>query len=490
MSNTTSQHTTIDTLQPHEVWKHFIAINAIPRASKKEERIIAYIKDFGESLNLETIVDQVGNVIIKKPTSTSNSTPSLILQGHLDMVHQKNNDSDFDFDHSGIDMYITDGWVRARGTTLGADNGLGVAAIMAILESKTIKHPAIEALFTIDEETGMTGAKGLSKNILTGTTLLNFDTEDDEEIGIGCAGGIDITATRKYDIHPINQKSHQAIQISISGLKGGHSGMDIHLGLANANKLLIRAIMKAAQKYKVSLSSIAGGSLRNAIPREAMAIFYIPIEDLSDVECLLEQSIFEIKQEYNPLEPTINFTFSSIDADLKVINATESLKLIYVLNGIHNGVFRYSPSLPCLVETSNNLAKITLSEGTAEILCLTRSSIESSRTALVDCITSVLSLGSFDIATSGDYPGWTPNPDSAILKVIKDTYVKTFNHEPKVGACHAGLECGIISSKYPNVDMVSYGPTILGAHSPDERVNIDSVNKFWQLTLILLERLS
>lgn len=489
MSTTNVQNTTLDSLQPHEVWKHFIAINAIPRASKKEEQIIDYMKSFGESLNLETIVDKVGNVIIKKPASTHSTALALILQGHLDMVHQKNNDSNFDFDHSGIEMYVDDGWVRAKGTTLGADNGLGVAAIMAILESKTLKHPAIEALFTIDEETGMTGAKGLEENLLSGTTMLNFDTEDDEEIGIGCAGGIDITATRRYQTQTVNPDHYHGIHLTLKGLKGGHSGMDIHIGLGNANKLMARLLKKIADNSEVIIVCMAGGSLRNAIPREASASILLPVSNWVKLETLIKTSIDEIVQEYHFLDPNIDFQYAISEGNKTGMNTTDSATIIDVINGVHNGVFRYSPALPSLVETSNNLAKVTISGGVVELLCLTRSSVESSKTALVEVISSVVGLGGFSVVTSGDYPGWTPNADSAILKIVRDTYTSIFHHEPLVGACHAGLECGIISSKYPSVDMVSYGPTILGAHSPDERANIDSVNKFWTFTVKLLERL-
>lgn len=471
-------------LDHQEIWKNFEAINAVPRASKKEERIIAFMVAFGKNLGLETIEDEVGNVIIKKPaTPGKEGAPTLILQSHLDMVHQKNNDTDFDFDTQGIQMYIDGDWVKAKGTTLGADNGLGVATIMGILESKTIPHPAIEALFTIDEETGMTGAKGLKGGLLDSSILLNLDTEDDHHLDIGCAGGIDVTATINYT--PETAKVQQYYNITVKGLNGGHSGMEIHKGLGNANKIMNRLLYVLNQEHNIAISSIDGGGLRNAIPRESVAI----IATDSDFDATFNATVAAIKAEYQTVDPGLEITLTPISEKSEVLPKAFQNQLLSTIYAAHNGVYRMSADFDDLVETSNNVARVLVKDGTAKVLCLTRSSVESSKTDLAQQLKATFELLGATIEMNGDYPGWQPNADSQILKVMQQNYQDVFGEQPDVVACHAGLECGILATNYPGMDMISFGPTILGAHSPEERVSISSVNKFWKLLLETLDKI-
>ncbi len=477
----------IRTLEPKVLWNKFADLNAVPRPSKKEERVIAFMKKFGEDLGLETIVDTVGNVIIRKPaTPGMENRKAVVLQSHLDMVHQKNADTVFDFDTQGIEMYVDGDWVRAKGTTLGADNGLGVATIMAVLESKTIEHPAIEALFTIDEETGMTGAIGLKGGLLNGDILLNLDTEEDDEIGVGCAGGIDITATKTY-AQENTPEGTVGYTIEIKGLNGGHSGMDIIKGLGNANVFMNRLLFKGFEKYGLRVSSIKGGSLRNAIPRESSALVVVDELNSKAFEDGIAIEAANIKAEYAGLEAYLNITLQKTDLPKQVmeIGAQESaIKSIYAaLNGVH----RMSPDIEGLVETSNNIAKIIISEGEATVLCLTRSSVDSNKDDLANKLTSCFELGGFEVELSGSYPGWTPNMNSSIVKSTAEIYKRINNKEANVAACHAGLECGILGTHYPNMEMVSFGPTIKGAHSPDERASISSSQKYWHFFLEVLK---
>jgi len=474
-------------IEPIAVWNNFADLNEVPRASKKEEQVIEFIKEFGNSLELETYEDTVGNVIIKKPaTKGLENRKTVVLQAHLDMVHQKNNDTDFDFSTEGIKMYIEGDWVKAEGTTLGADNGLGVAAIMAILENKDIPHPELEALFTIDEETGMTGAKNLDNEILKGEILLNLDTEEDDEIGIGCAGGVDITATQEYKPEkPAAEIS--AFFIKIKGLNGGHSGMDIIKGLGNANKLMNRLLYEAYIQSDLQIVSIDGGGLRNAIPRESEAIVLVPKSKLSAFEEAFENTSNVIKEEYSSLEEELEITLIESEVPTQVMSSELTEKLLKTIYAAHNGVYRMSPDVEGLVETSNNIARVEVSQGKITVLCLTRSSVESGKADLAQTLKSAFELGGFDVETSGDYPGWQPNPDSEILEVLKAVYEKQNKEKPKVEACHAGLECGILLDHYPNLDTVSFGPTIRGAHSPDERASISSTQKFWKFLLEVLE---
>ncbi|MGY5850935.1 aminoacyl-histidine dipeptidase [Salegentibacter sp. F14] len=479
----------IRNLEPKELWNNFADLNAVPRPSKNEDRVIAFIKDFGEKLQLETQVDQTGNVLIRKPaTPGMEDRKSIVLQAHLDMVHQKNNDTDFDFDNSGIQMYVDGDWVKAEGTTLGADNGLGVASMMAILESKDLPHPDIEALFTIDEETGMTGAKNLNPSMLKGEILLNLDTEEDDEIGIGCAGGVDITALRDYELEDTPDNS-VGYKIKVKGLKGGHSGMDIIKGLANANKLLTRVLYESNKDFGLRLSEFDGGGLRNAIPRESNAIVAI---DRSNTETFLNETLVqvrEIKAEFSSLEPNLEIEIVEVDVPAKVMKVEDQLDVIRALSAAHNGVYRMSPDIEGLVEASNNIASVSIADGKVKVNCLTRSSVESSKNDLAHNLQAAFELAGFKVKFSGEYPGWAPNPNSAILKVLDELYQKHNNTKADIAACHAGLECGIIGHHYPEMDMISFGPTIRGAHSPDERASISSAQKYWKFLQDVLKNI-
>ncbi len=475
-------------LEPRTIWKNFSKLNAVPRASKKEERVIAFIVQFGESFGLETIKDEVGNVIIRKPgTAGMEHRKMVTLQSHLDMVHQKNSNINFDFDTQGIQMYKEEDWVKAKGTTLGADNGMGVAAIMSLLESTDIAHPPLEALFTIDEETGMTGAFGLKGGLLKGDILLNLDTEEDDEIDIGCAGGIDITATKSYGITPMIP-GEVGVEIVVKGLAGGHSGMDIHKGLGNANKIMNRLLF-CGNEFDFRISTLHGGGLRNAIPRESRCELNVEENQLSSFLEVLNEETRKIKTEFKLKEPNLDIVLEVLEKPFSDLMELESQEvLLRTLYGLHNGVYRMSPSMENLVETSNNIAKVIVADGVIEIGCLTRSSIESGKMDLANTLKSVFELGGFSVSFSGSYPGWNPNMELKILKVATSVYGQLFNEEPRVVACHAGLECGILGQNYPNMDMISFGPTIKGAHSPDERVSISSVQKFWKFLLEILRQ--
>lgn len=465
----------ITQIEPQIVWKNFAALNAIPRPSKKEEKVIEFIKNFGENLGLETIVDEVGNVIIKKPaTPGMEDRKAIVMQSHLDMVCQKNNDVLFDFETQGIQMEVDGDWLKAKGTTLGADNGLGVAAIMSVLESSDIPHPALEALFTIDEETGMTGAIGLKPGQLSGEILLNLDTEEDDEIDIGCAGGIDVTAWQNYNLE---DAKGQIVKIEIKGLQGGHSGMDIHKGFGNANVILGRLLYTGVYNQNIQLISIDGGGLRNAIPREANAVFSVRnVVEFIDNANILKASILE---EFANVEKDLQINIENFSTTEKAISEEDSKKIILALKSAHNGVYRMSPDVADLVETSNNIARVELKDGTLKILNLSRSSVDSTKFAVAEQLKSVFELAGFEVEFSGSYPGWKPKPGSEIVKIMEKIYERDFGSKPHVDACHAGLECGIIGANYPEMEMVSFGPTIRGAHSPEEKANIPSTQKFW-----------
>ncbi len=476
----------IRALEPTAVWANFANLNAVPRPSKKEEKVISFMLDFGRKLNLETFEDQVGNVIIRKPGTKGLEDKRMItLQSHLDMVHQKNSDTNFDFDTQGIAMYLDGEWVKARGTTLGADNGMGVAAIMALLQSTDIPHPPLEALFTIDEETGMTGAMGLEAEVLKGSVLLNLDTEDDDEIDIGCAGGIDITAKRTYRQIPVKD-DEIGFEISVSGLQGGHSGMDIHRGFGNANKIMNRLLYLAHESFDMSISSIDGGGLRNAIPRESRAIIVLSKSERDAFTDQFQKWAEMIKAELAVNEPQLSVSLSPQSAPELKMDPADQDQVLKTIYGIHNGVYAMSASIADLVETSNNLARVNIHEGNIGVMCLTRSSVDTAKMDLARTLRAVFELGGFTVEFSGAYPGWNPNPDSEILTILKARYEALFNEEPNVVACHAGLECGILGQNYPEMDMISFGPTIRGAHSPDERVSVASVQKFWKFLLDIL----
>ncbi|MHA7058030.1 aminoacyl-histidine dipeptidase [Aquimarina sp. M1] len=479
----------IRNLEPKALWNKFADLNAVPRPSKKEERVIAFMKDFGESLGLPVAIDEVGNVLIRKPaTSGMEDKKMVVMQSHLDMVHQKNTNTTFDFDKQGIEMYVDGDWVRAKGTTLGADNGLGVATIMAILESDDISHPAIEALFTIDEETGMTGAMGLKSNWLKGEILLNLDTEEDDEIGVGCAGGVDVTAERMYKEEDVPE-GKTAYTISVTGLSGGHSGMDIHKGLGNANKIMNRLLFDGFENFGLRVHKIKGGSLRNAIPRESFATVVVDSIQSEAFEFELNELIFTNKKELSVVDPNLTVELRTVDLPNKVMELGVQEGLLKSLYAAHNGVYKMSLSIPDLVETSNNIAKVNIGEGNIKIECLTRSSVESTKLDLVNKLRASFELIGCEVTTDGDYPGWAPNMNSPILKVLDELYQKINGEKAHVAACHAGLECGILGQHYPNMDMISFGPTILGAHSPDERASISSAQKYWSFVKKILENI-
>ena len=429
--------------EPKALWNYFADLNEVPRASKKEERVIAFIKQFGESLDLDTMVDHIGNVIIKKPaTSGMEDRQIVVLQSHLDMVHQKNNDTDFDFDTEGIKMIVEDDWIRADGTTLGADNGIGVATIMSILASNDIEHPPLEALFTIDEETGMTGALELKGGLLDASIMLNLDTEDDDELTIGCAGGIDVTATGSYQTEstPYGFKS---FKITIKGLSGGHSGMDINKGLGNANKLMNRLLTEIDTGMEMIIHWVDGGGLRNAIPRESVAAIGIADSDISELEDILTEIGGIFIDEYSVTDENLEVVLEPIDTIDSVLHRSFQSKILKSIYACPSGIYRMSPDIDDLVQTSNNLARVLIKDGAYEILCLTRSSVDTEKMDLAQAIKSAFELIGATVNYSGEYPGWTPKPDAGIVHLMKGLYSEKFKEEAHVYACHAGLECGI-----------------------------------------------
>ena len=476
-------------LEPTPIWNNFTDLNAVPRASKKEEKVIEFIKGFGKNLKLETYEDEVGNVIIRKPaTPGMEDRKPIVMQSHLDMVHQKNADTVFDFDTQGIEMIVDGDWVKAKGTTLGADNGLGVATIMAILESTSIPHPDLEALFTIDEETGMTGAMGLRGGLLKGKILLNLDTEEDDEIGVGCAGGVDVTATRTYELleTPLGKTAYV---IKVRGLQGGHSGMDIHKGLGNANKIMNRLLFPNIEGFGLHISEIDGGSLRNAIPRESKAIIVVDSERGTAFELALNEMATTIKNELKTMEPELEIVLEPAEMPGKIMTVRAQHDILRAIYAAHNGVYRMSADITDLVETSNNIARVIVKNGAVKIGCLTRSSVESSKLDMANALKAVFELADFKVEFSGDYPGWTPNMDSSILKVMDRIYEEMNGEKAHVAACHAGLECGILGKHYPDMEMISFGPNIRGAHSPDERASISSVKKYWNFVQEILKQI-
>jgi dipeptidase D len=480
-------HEEIAQLEPQLLWDSFVRLNAVPRASKKEQRVTQFAAEFGRGLGLETVVDSAGNVLIRKPATTGKQDrPAVVLQAHLDMVHQKNSDTQFDFDTQGIQMILQGDWVKAQGTTLGADNGIGVAAIMALLQSKDIPHPRLEALFTIDEETGMTGAKMLNSSWLEGRVLLNLDTEEDTELTIGCAGGIDVTGTLELNYDPL-PAGYSSLVARVRGLTGGHSGMDIHLGRGNANKLINRLLWQATQRFAIRLGSLDGGSLRNAIPREATAQLAVKNSQLDSLQLWFTAESQVILSEYAVTDPQLSITLEPCPQLGSVLDPAQQQAILATSYAIPNGIFRMSPSVPGLVQSSNNLARVFVQDGKLQWACLTRSSVDSERDDLARMIQAILELAGASVTLAGDYPGWQPAPQSGIVTLMSQTYVELFGSQPHVAACHAGLECGIIGAHFPGMEMISFGPNIRGAHSPDEMVQVSSVQKFWRYLLRVLE---
>lgn len=479
----------LSSLKPEALWRHFKTLTQVPRPSKKEEKIIEVVKEFGEKLGLDTIVDSVGNVIIKKPaTPGMEDRKTVVLQGHLDMVPQANSDKEFNFETDPIEAYIDGEWVTANGTTLGADNGMGVAAAMAVLESRDLEHGPIEALFTIDEETGMTGAFGLKPGLLQGEILLNMDSEDEGELYIGCAGGINANSTLKYSETPVSGDAGM-YKITVSGLKGGHSGIDIPLYRGNANKILFRLFKKAAKEYGISIAEVEGGSLRNAIPRESHALVTISKGSEDGFMKFVKDYEVTVKNEYSTVDPELQISVEAATGIEKVMEAKAQEAFINAVHACPNGVIRMSNDMEGLVETSTNLAVVNIKDGSADALSLVRSSVDSAKYDLADMIDSVFALAGGETTTDGDYPGWKPNPDSAILHEMKDIYNNKFGKIPEIKAIHAGLECGLLGGVYPQLDMISFGPTIRFPHSPDEKVNIKTVEMFWTFLVETLKHI-
>jgi dipeptidase D len=479
----------VRSLSPSNLWNHFADLNAVPRPSKKEQRVIAFAKEFGEKLGLPTLVDEVGNVIIKKPaTPGMENRVTVCLQSHLDMVHQKNNDTKFDFDLEGIRMFVDGDWVKAEGTTLGADNGIGVATIMALLSSKDIPHPPLEALFTIDEETGMTGAMGLKGGLLDAKIMLNLDTEEDNELTIGCAGGLDVTIQGSYH-EAQTTKGNIALKLTVKGLTGGHSGMDIHLGRGNANKIMNRILWEGVQKHAWQVASIEGGGLRNAIPRESVAVVTVDGDQQEASLASIQQLRSVLKKEYQTTDANLEILVEQTETPSMVASQEFLSAFLRRIYACPNGIYRMSPDIQGLVQSSNNLARVQMVGGKFTALCLTRSSVESEKWDVANAIHGAFDLNGAEIKFSGSYPGWTPNPNSSIVSLMSSLYQERFGETAHVNACHAGLECGILGANYPDMEMISFGPNIRGAHSPDEKVQISSVQKFWGYLLETLSRI-
>lgn len=475
-------------LKPELLWKRFSEICSIPHPSHHEEKIREYIVNFAKEHKLDYTVDEGPNVIIRKPaTPGMEGRKTIVLQAHLDMVPQKNSDKEFDFEKDPIEAYIDGEWVTANGTTLGADNGIGASAILAVLESNDIKHGPIEALFTATEETGMDGAFALRAGELKGDILVNLDSETEGELYVGCAGGLDVTATMKYDTVKLDKNEFTGYRLELKGLKGGHSGMEIVLQRGNANKLLVRFMRNFQEKLGIMLCDIDGGGLRNAIPREAFAT--VAVMKKNEKAFLAAVKRFEklYINEYKGIEDSISFKAIPVKTPSKAINFFDQANLIDAVFACPNGVMRMSTSMPGLVQTSSNLARVVSERGYFKIMCLLRSSVNSEKDDLALMIRTVMELSGATVKQSGAYDGWNPNMESPILKTMKESYNKLFGREPDVMAIHAGLECGIIGGKYPSMDMISCGPTIKYPHSPDEKVNIASVEKFWKFLCYTLE---
>ena len=480
----------ISHLNPERVWKNFYALTRIPRPSKHEEKVSAFLEKFGKDLGLETIKDPLGNIIIRKPaTKGMEDRKGIILQGHMDMVPQKNNDVVHDFTKDPITPRIVekDGeqWVYATGTTLGADNGLGVATALAILEADDLQHGPIEALFTVDEETGMTGAFNLAPGLLKGDILINMDSETEGELYVGCAGGVDVLATRKYKEVPV-PAGYVAYEITVKGLRGGHSGMEINEGRGNANKVMARVLLPLMRTNKAKLSCIEGGNLRNAIPRECVATIALPQSEAAAVEATTARVLAEVKNELGKIDPAVEI-FAKKTKVKTVIYGNVALKMIMAISACANEVHRMSLDMPGMVETSGNLAIVKTANGVFSVCSLLRSSIDSSKMDMAEQMRNVFELAGAKVTFDGAYSGWKPNMDSAILAEMKKVYKKLYGKEPAVMAIHAGLECGILGAKYPNWDMVSCGPTLCSPHSPDERVYVPSVAKFWDFIVEVLK---
>ena len=470
----------IRNLEPKGLWKNFHSLTQIPRPSKKEEKVVAFVKEFGEKLGLETIVDKVGNVIIRKPATPGyEDRMGVILQAHLDMVPQKNSDKVHDFEKDPIETRIENGWVKANGTTLGADNGVGAAAAMTVLEATDLEHGPIEALFTIDEETGMTGANALESGVLRGDILINTDSETEGELYVGCAGGIDTCGyfTPKFEEVPAGSK---AFQLIVKGLKGGHSGMDIILGRANANKVMNELLAYATEKMDARVADIQGGSLRNAIPRESFVTITVPEGKAEELVAFVAEFEAVVKEQFAAVEPDMSITIAPAEMPAQVMDKQTIANIIEAVAKYPNGVIAMSKDFEGTVETSSNLAIVKLIDGKVMTASLQRSLVDASKDELAANMRKVLESCGAVAESTGSYPGWKPNINSPILHTMKKVYEEKYGKTPKIMVIHAGLECGILGSKYPNWDMVSFGPTLVFPHSPDEAIKIDSVPLFWE----------
>ncbi len=478
--------TVLGNLNPQRLWQLFEEICQVPRPSKKEEKILAYLINFANEHQLAYKQDKVGNLIIKKEaTKDYEDRASIVLQSHVDMVCEKNEGVEFDFDNDPIQPEIVDGWVKAKGTTLGADNGIGVAAQLAILEAKDIEHGPLECLFTVDEETGLTGAFNLEKGFVESRILLNLDSEDDGELFIGCAGGIDTMITLPYE-KVYAEADHLPFKISVTGLKGGHSGDDINKGRGNAIKILNRILWNAEKMFELRIAEIKGGNLHNAIAREAFATISVPRRHEKSLKDLCQTLAGEIKNAVKIHEPGLKIDLTETLMPDTLMDYDTQHKLLNALYACPHGVMSMSPEIPGLVETSTNLASVKMTEDKIIIVTSQRSSLDTGKRDIADMVASTFTLAGGKVKYGDGYPGWEPNIDSEILAITKKSYEKLFSEEPKVLVIHAGLECGIIGEKYPGMDMISYGPTMRGAHSPDEKVEISTVEKFWDLTLEVL----
>ena len=480
----------LSSLQPAAVWHYFSELMNIPRPSKHEERVSAYLQEFGHKHGFETLVDEVGNVLIRKPAAPGyENAPGVCLQAHMDMVCEKNGTTQFDFMTDAIRAEVEEGWLIAKETTLGADDGIGVAAALAILDDSRIAHGPLECLFTVDEETGLTGAANLHKDWLKSSILLNFDDEDEGEYCIGCAGGIDTVAEIDYTPEAVPQ-GMKAFEVKIFGLVGGHSGDDIHRGRANANKLLNRILWSATHRLNARLADIDGGNLRNAIAREARATLLVPTQHTHSLESMVYDFGKQFAFEFRSTEPELEVTMAPVDMPASVIDVTTHHNLVAALYACAHGVLAMSREIPNFVETSTNLASVKMGDDHTIRICTSqRSSVESAKQAAAEKIEATFRLIGARVEHSDGYPGWTPNPDSKVLKVGVETYRQLYGHDPVVRAIHAGLECGLIGEKYPQMDMISYGPTLRGVHAPGEKIEIRTVQMFWDLTLQILKNL-
>lgn len=482
-------NTNIETLAPQGIWKNFKSLTQIPRPSKKEALVVDFVRKFGENLGLETRVDKVGNIIIRKPASPGmENRQGVIFQSHVDMVPQKNTDKKHDFEKDPIEAYIDGEWVKANGTTLGADNGIGVAAMLSVLEDKTLQHGPIECLFTVDEETGMTGAFALQPGQLKGDILMNLDSEHEGELFIGCAGGEDANIEFDYvaDTVPVE---YQPFTLKISGLKGGHSGLDINLGRGNSNQILIRLLRKAEHEAGLRLCEFEGGNMRNAIPREAHAIVLVPQDKVNLFKELVEKYTAVVRKELSATEPDLQITITPADKPARVMEPGLQKRFIASVFSCPNGVIRMTDGIDGLVETSTNLSIIKTNGPVIAISCLLRSSVDSAKENLAEVIKALFELAGARAGFTGAYPGWKPNMNSTMMKTMDTVYHKKYGKNMEIKAVHAGLECGLIGGVYPNLDMVSFGPTIKHPHSPDEKVHIESVQKFWDFLVETLKNI-